>query len=304
MKVKTVNGITKYECGTNEEWRVERANSIGASAVGAIIGEDYFKTPMQLAVTMREELAGNFNYEENEAMSLGHDLEGGVAAHFQRLSGYQIIEASAAETILRREDLPFMHASLDRTYWINSNGPKHGKRAEQNKGVLECKTTRLSIDEENIPVKWIFQLQVQMGISGYHHGHIAVLSLTTGKFFYKYYDFDEEIFKAAVEVCRDFWERCIIGGEDPEPVSVSDYQRLYPSHTVGKTMTVPQKTVAVLVEIKEMNDTKKELEEAIEQMKNSIKMQFTDEEAMVDTTGHILATYKTNSRGQRMLLIK
>jgi putative phage-type endonuclease len=305
MKVKTVNGITKYECGTNEEWREERANSIGASAVGAIIGEDYFKTPMQVAVTMREELNGNFNYEENEAMSLGHDLEGGVASHFQRLSGYQIIASSAAETILR--DLvhyPFMHASLDRTYWIDNNGPKHGLVSEQNKGVLECKTTRLSIDEDNIPIKWIFQLQVQMGISGYHHGHIAVLSLTTGKFFYKYYDFDPEIFAAAVEVCRDFWERCIIGGEDPEPVSVADYQRLYPMHTIGKTMTVAQSTSDTLAEIKELNDTKKELEAEIDRMKDSIKMQFTDEEAMIDNTGRILATYKTNSKGQRTLLIK
>lgn len=52
--------VNKIICKTNEEWRAERSHSVGASAVGAIIGEDYFKTPMQLAVTMREELARNF----------------------------------------------------------------------------------------------------------------------------------------------------------------------------------------------------------------------------------------------------
>ena len=38
MKVRTVNGITRYDCDTNEEWRAERANSIGASSIGVLFG--------------------------------------------------------------------------------------------------------------------------------------------------------------------------------------------------------------------------------------------------------------------------
>lgn len=297
--------VQKIVCNSNEEWRRERCHSIGASAAGILIGENPFTTPMQLAERMRAELNGDFDYTETLAMRRGHAYEGGVAYLFECETGHKIIQSSSAEYILRRDDLPFMHASPDRTYWIDTTKPKYGKFAEQNKGIVECKTTRMTINPDDLPVSWVFQLQIQMGISGYHHGALAwdVLSSSNG-FGYQYFDFDEQIFNAAVEVYRDFWYRCIIGGEEPEPVSVADYQRLWPSHTIGKTMTVAKKTVDVLAEIKEMNDTKKELEEAIEKMKNGIKMQFTDEEAMVDMDGKVLATYRTNSKGQRTLLIK
>lgn len=297
--------VQKIVCKSNEEWRHERASSIGASAVGILIGENPFTTPMQLADKMRAELNGEFDYTETLAMRRGHAYEGGVAYLFEGETGHKVIKASSAEYLLRRSDIPFMHASPDRTYWLDEEGPKHGKMAEQNKGILECKTTRMPIDPDDLPVSWIFQLQVQMGISGYHKGAIAWDVLTSSNGFgYQYFDFDPEIFNAAVEVCRDFWYRCIVGGEEPEPVSVADYQRLWPRHSVGKTMTVAHKTMDVLAEIKEMAEAKKELEDAIEQLKNGIKKQFTDEEAMVDMDGKVLCTYKTNSRGMRQLLIK
>jgi predicted phage-related endonuclease len=297
--------VQKTVCKSNEEWRQERCHSVGASAVGILIGENPFTSPMQLAEKMRAELNGVFDYTETLAMRRGHAYEGGVAYLFECETGHKVIKASSAEYLLRRSDLPFMHASPDRTYWLDNEGPRHGKPAEQNKGILECKTTRMPIDPDDLPVGWIFQLQVQMGVSGYHKGAIAwdVLSSSNG-FGYRFFDFDEEIFNAAVEVCRDFWYRCIVGGEEPDPVSVADYQRLYPLHTVGKTMTVARKTVDTLAEIKELNDAKRELEAEIDRMKDAIKMQFTDEEAMVDIDGNVLCTYKTNSKGQRMLLIK
>lgn len=151
MKVRTVNGITRYDCDTNEEWRAERANSIGASSIGVLFGETHFRTPLELAHTMRDELNGIFNYEETEAMQDGHLLEDYVAKKFALKSGYKIIEASSAEYLLRRVDIPYMHASPDRTYWIDDEGPKHGKFAEKNKGILECKTTNRKIDPDDLP---------------------------------------------------------------------------------------------------------------------------------------------------------
>ena len=306
---KTLSGnimkVNKYTAKTNEEWRYERSKSIGASAVGAIIGVDYFRTPLQVARTMRDELNGIFNFEETLAMKRGHAYEGGVAELFSWKTGKQIIASSGAEYLLRRDDIPFMHASPDRIFWVDEDGAKHGKQSELNKGILECKTTRMPVDADNLPVKWIFQLQVQMGISGYHHGAIAWDVLTSADGFgYRFFDFNEEIFNAAVEACRHFWERCIEGDEDPEPVNASDILLLYPQHTIGKTITVNTDTTTAISELKELKDAKKKLEEAIDQYADRLKAQFTDEEAMVDNTGRVLCTFKTNSRGQRQFLVK
>ena len=63
-------------------------------------------------------------------------------------------------------------------------------------------------------------------------------------------------------------------------------------------------TTTAISELKELKDAKKKLEEAIDEYADRLKAQFTDEEAMVDNTGRVLCTFKTNSRGQRQFLVK
>jgi putative phage-type endonuclease len=288
--------VTRYDCKTNQEWRAERAHSIGASAVGILIGENPWTTPLELAQRMRAELNGEFDYTQTLAMMRGHAYEQGVADLFSWQTNHQVIKSSSAEYLLRRDDIPYMHASPDRTYWIDENGMKHGKNAEMNKGILECKTTRRPINPDELPLSWVFQLQVQMGISGYHKGAIAWDVLTNPDGFgYQFFDFDEDIFMAAVTVCKEFWERCIVKGEDPKPVNARDIISMYPKHITGKTVTVNQDTQKLIADLKEMKATEKELKAEIDEMSDRLKAQFTDEEAMVDIDGHVLVTYKASA---------
>lgn len=288
--------VIRIDCKTNKEWREQRAHSIGASAVGILIGENPFTTPLELAQRMRAELNGDFDYTQTLPMMRGHAYEQGVADLFQWSTGHQVIGRSSAEYLLRRDDIPFMHASPDRTYWIDENGKKSGKNAEQNKGILECKTTRRPVDPDNLPLSWIFQLQVQLGISGYTQGFISWdnLSIADG-FGFQHFDFDQEIFDAAVTVCQDFWDRCIVGGQNPEPVNARDIISLYPRHISGKTVTVNQQTQQLIADIKEMKATEKELKAEIDTLTDQLKAQFTDEEAMLDTGGNVLCTYKASA---------
>lgn len=288
--------VIRYNCKTNEEWRQERCHSIGASAVATVMGLNKWQTPYELAVKMREELKGNFDYSQNIAMMRGHAYEQGVAELFSWQTGKQIIKSSSAEYLLRREDIPFMHCSPDRTYWINSEGMKHGKNAEANKGILECKTTRQQIDPDNLPLSWLLQLQVQLGIGGYSEGYIAwdIISNADG-FGYKRFEFSPELFDAAVEACREFWQNCIVGGNDPDPINAADVVALYPRHIEGKTLTADVDTIAALDHIKDLKAQAKVLDDEIAQLTDSIKAKFTDEEAMIDNDGNVLATFKTTS---------
>ena len=213
---RIMSDIQKIAFKTNEQWRHERAKSVGASAIGTILGYNRHSTAAQLAEKMKAELRGEFDYTQTLAMMRGHAYEGGVAQIFERLTGYKIIQASSVEYLVRRTDTPFLHASPDRIYWIDFAGPQHGPLAETNKGVLECKTTRHSVKPNAIPPSWILQLQAQMGLTGYHSGHLAwdVLSKTEG-FGYAAFTFDPRLFFAIVDVCREFWHRSVIGNEPP-----------------------------------------------------------------------------------------
>lgn len=222
-------------CHSNRQWRYERAHSIGASAVPAILGVSPFISPHQLAVTMRNELNGHFDYSESFAMLRGHAYESGVAYLFSHFSGCEIIQSSARAYIVRRDDIPFMHASPDRMYWIEENGPKHGKIAEFNKGVLECKTTRSSVNPDELPLHWYLQLQAQLGITGYYYGALAYDQLHKAKreaFDYRFVNLNDELFNFIVEKCRRFWLHSVKGGCEPEnilPELQASFPALFPN---------------------------------------------------------------------------
>ena len=299
-----VNGVTgtRYDCTSNEEWREERSHSIGASAIGTLVGANPFSTPMELAVKMRKELEGEFDYEQTLAMMRGHAYEQGVADLFSWKTGKEIIQSSSREYLLRRDDAMFMHASPDRTYWIDAAGMKHGKNAAANKGLLECKTTFRPIDPDNLPVSWQFQLQVQMGIGGFKEGFIAWDVLTSRDGFgYKFFQFDEDIFNTAVELCRWFWDNTIIGGNDPDPVDAADIVRKFPNSIEGKTITADEDTKHLIADLKEMQSTAKELDGEIDELKKQLILKFTDEEAIIDgESGKPLVTYKTKAGAMRV----
>lgn len=284
----------RLEFDTNQAWRENRAKSFGASAIGILFGENYFDTPMTLADKMRAELNGIFDYTQTYAMKRGHAHEGGVAYLFNDATGISIIKASAAEYLVRRDDIPYMHASPDRTYWIDPEG----KKSDSNKGILECKTRGGREPLKEIPLSWELQLQAQLGILGYKEGYLAweVLGCPTDDGFgYRRYEFDEQMFQDIVTVVSDFWDRCVLGGETPEPVNAADVIRLYPAHESGKTITANNDMLDLIDQMREYKQTEKDLKALIEETADSIKKCFTDEEAMVNIDGKVLATFKTSS---------
>lgn len=223
--------IHKDKCHSNEEWRAKRANSIGASAVPIILGVSPFATATELAKRMRDELQGNFSFQESFAQQRGHAYESGVANLFSLFSGHEIIQSSLVEYLVWRDDIPFLHVSPDCIYWLDSNGPRHGAPSEDNKGILECKTTRTSIDPDRMPLYWYIQLQTQMGVTGYHSGAIACDQLHKAKrdaFVYSSYPFNEHLFNFIVEICRDFWRESIIKGAQPNPKYNQYFREQFP----------------------------------------------------------------------------
>lgn len=219
--------VHKYTCKTNSEWREKRCHSVGASAVGTIFGLNKFQTPEQLQKKMKDELNGIFDYSETAAMQRGHYYEGGVAKWFSDLSHHEIIGSSSAEFIVTNDLYPHLHVSPDRYYWISKEGVHNGSNADQNKGILECKTTTCSVQITEIPAYWLLQVQTLMGVNELFHAALAWDVLGDKKGLqWSYVQYEPLVFIAIAEVCDDFWRRCIVGNGDPRPAS--ELRRLYP----------------------------------------------------------------------------
>lgn len=273
---------------SREAWLEARKDGIGASEVGTILGLNPYETPYQL---WRRRMGIDAPKEQNFAMRAGHYLEDAVSRFYQDETGKEIIKSSAGDWMFRNPDYPYMQVSPDRTFWI----PGMAKN-DDNKGILECKTTQMDVDADLVPQYWFAQLQTNLGIAGYKQGALAWLTMGR-KFGYRDFEFDAEFFAYITEEVNRFWVDNILGKQEPLMMTVDDVLLRNPKHVAGKAIEADeelQNDCRILKEIKEelsaLDTRKKELEAAI-------KMAMGDAEALVAPADgrskpQILATWK------------
>ena len=264
------------------EWLKYRESGIGSSEVATIVGLNPWETPYQL---WRRKVGLDAPKQENFAMKAGHYLEDAVSLFWQDETGQQVIKSSAGDWLIRDDERPYLQVSPDRTYWL-ADMP----HSNENKGILECKTTQMTIDEDDIPKHWFVQVQYQLGVAGYQHGSLAWL--TQGRNFgYKDLAFVPDFFAWLVEEVDKFWLDNIQGKQEPTAANVQDILLKYNRHTDGKIVEVNDEIFAAYQELKEVRDELSAIEEKKAALEEKIKLGFGDAEA-ISYEGQTLATWK------------
>lgn len=266
---------------THAEWLDARQGGIGSSEVATVVGLNPFETPYEL---WRRKRGLDAPKDESFAMRAGHYLEDAVAQFWHDETGREIIKRSAGDWIIRSDAKPFMQVSPDRTYWTSD---KHSPDA---KGILECKTTQLAVDGDNLPQHWFCQVQYQLGVAEVQQGSIAWL--TQGREFgYRDITLNPDFFGWLVEEAERFYTDCIIGGREPDAISVRDVLLKYNRHTDGKVLEVNEEIYAACMQLREVKKALAETERAKDELEEKIKLAFADAEA-ISYGGQTLATFK------------
>lgn len=265
-----------------EEWLEHRKGGVGSSEVATILGLNPWETPYQL---WRRKKGLDAPKQENFAMKAGHYLEDAVSMFWHDETGRDIIKSSAGDWLMYDTERPYMRVSPDRTYWLA--GMPHNN---ENKGILECKTTQMTIDPDDIPKHWFVQVQYQLGVAGYQHGSLAWLC-SGRNFGYKDIELVPDFFAWITEEVTKFWVDNILGDEEPAVQSVSDVLLKYNRHTSGKIVEVSDEVFDAYKELKDLKGQISELEEQKENLEEQIKMSFADAEA-ISYGGDTLATWK------------
>ena len=264
------------------EWLKYRESGIGSSEVATIVGLNPWETPYQL---WRRKVGLDAPKQENFAMKAGHYLEDAVSLFWQDETGQQVIKSSAGDWLIRDDKRPYLQVSPDRTYWL-ADMP----HCNENKGILECKTTQMTIDEDDIPKHWFVQVQYQLGVAGYQHGSLAWL--TQGRNFgYKDLAFVPDFFAWLVEEVDKFWVDNIQAKQEPTAASVQDILLKYNRHTDGKIVEVNDEIFAAYQDLKAVKDELSAIEEKKTALEEKIKLGFGDAEA-ISYDGQTLATWK------------
>ena len=267
---------------SHDEWLAARDKGIGASEVGAILGLSPFETAFSLWLKKTNQVPRE---PENEAMLMGHMLEDVVAKRWEMETGEKVIKASAADIIYVHPEHDFLRATPDRI-------------VRGRKKLLECKTTVTSIDAEDIPAHWQAQVIYQMYVTGIHDADLAWL--VQGRYFgYAHIQYDEEFANFIVQKVTEFWNDCVIGGKEPECISVSDFA--LKGSDPGTTIEADEEAYAQLLSLRTLNKDLNTKEADAEALKDSIKLYMGQNES-ISFDGRVLATWKTGARGRQLRL--
>ncbi|MCF0187918.1 MAG: YqaJ viral recombinase family protein [Bacteroidaceae bacterium] len=267
---------------SREEWLEVRKSGIGSSEVATIVGLNPWETPYQL---WRRKVGLDEPKPENFAMKAGHYLEDAVSRFWADETGKEIIKRSATDWIIRDNDRPFLQVSPDRTYWLGES------RRNEAKGILECKTTQMKVDKDDLPKYWFCQVQYQLGVAGYAEGSLAWLC-SGREFGYQDLKFVPDFYEGFLlpEVER-FYTDCIIGGQEPDIITVQDVMLKYNRHTAGKMVEISDEVFEAYQNLKEVRREMDALDERKEELEATIKMAFGDAEA-ISYGGTTIATWK------------
>lgn len=272
-----------------EEWLEVRKSGIGSSEVATIVGLNPWETPYQL---WRRKVGIDAPKPENFAMKAGHYLEDAVSRFWSDETGREIIKRSAGDWLIRDNEHPFLQVSPDRTYWLTGE-----KRNDSNKGILECKTTQMAVDADDLPKHWFCQVQYQLGVAGLEHGSLAWLC-SGREFGYRDIDFVPDFYQWLVEEVSRFWHDNVLARVEPSAVSVKDVLLKYNRHTDGKIVEVGADILDACSDLKEVKRLIKELEDKKDTLEERIKMVFGDAEG-ISFDGQTLATWKAPKPSKR-----
>lgn len=264
------------------EWLKCRESGIGSSEVATIVGLNPWETPYQL---WRRKVGLDAPKQENFAMKAGHYLEDAVAQFWHDETGQDIIKSSAGDWLIVNDERPYMRVSPDRTYWL-ADMPHNNA----NKGILECKTTQMSIDADDIPKHWFCQVQYQLGVAELEQGSLAWLC-SGREFGYKNLALVPDFFAWLVEEVEKFWLDNIQGKQEPTAANVQDILLKYNRHTDGKIVEVNDNIFAAYQDLKSVKDELSAIEEKKAALEEKIKLGFGDAEA-ISYGGQTLATWK------------
>lgn len=265
------------------EWLKYRESGIGSSEVATIVGLNPWETPYQL---WRRKKGLDPAKQENFAMKAGHYLEDAVAQFFKDETGCEIIKCSAIDWMIINTEKPYMRVSPDRTYWLN--GLPHNAH---NKGILECKTTQMSIDPEDLPKHWFCQVQYQLGVAELQEASLAWLC-SGREFGYKNLTFVPDFFKWLCEEVDRFWIDYIQGDKEPDPQNAKDILLKFNKHTGGKVIETTDEIFQAYSDLKDVKQQLAELSDRKTELEEKIKLGFGDAEAL-SYGGDTIATWKS-----------
>ncbi len=266
---------------SHEEWLTERRSGIGGSDIGAVLGLNPYKTPLDVFLDKTGKVEPE-DLSDNPRVHFGNVLEDIVAQEYARKTGWKVRKRNQ---IFRHPDHKWMLANIDRSV----NGQKK---------ILECKTadawTKGNWGAEftdEVPDHYLVQPAWYMPILNYQSADLAVLIGGNDHRIYNF-DRDSELEETIIERAHDFWFKNVLADIPPEPINNHDLEIMYAMDN-GKFIVATAQIESTVEKLKGTRAQIKKLEEEKGKFEFEIK-KFMGEhsEVLLDGENQKLITWK------------
>lgn len=273
----------------DEAWHFSRRMGIGGSDIGAILGLNPYKTPMQV---WEEKRGVNNSGGEREAAYWGKQLEALVAQEYARRNNVKVQRLNCTH---QHSDFPWMYANIDRIVWENGKKPvvKHEIRS---KHLLECKTASVFAkdwgEENSDEIPYSYWLQSVWYLAALD-ATICDVALLRGGQEYRQYQVKREmaVENMMIERARQFWFDHVIANVPPEPVQLNEVNEFFRQDN-GQSTLADHETVSALQELKRIKQEIKDLKAIAEKHEAKVKKSLGTSSVLIDHYGQKLASWK------------
>lgn len=203
MREPTIRDISS----NRENWLKHRAKTVGSSEIAILLGLNKYKTPLEL---WAEKMGRKAPDPENDYMWFGTKLEPVVGELFERKTGKKLEKPDALWSF---EDDRRLTATPDFIV------------LDDERGLLECKTSSVMWEGDRPPFYAHVQLQWQLGILGLKKGYVAAICAgRVGDFKHYECEFSPEIFNICKDVATQFLNENV--GKNIPPGAISEDKEL------------------------------------------------------------------------------
>lgn len=269
------------------EWHTERANGIGASEVGVLLGLSSYDSPWSLWCRKVGLLPDD--HEDTPRLRIGRRMEPVIAAEFHDRTGLHV---ASEQMMVRDPEHPHRRATLDGLVYDGG----FDADIDAALGVFEAKTDgRFGWDE--IPPAYVAQIRWQMGVTGLDRGWLAVMF---AGFRFEVYEItqDPEDWRFMCERADEFWRMVI--EQTPPPVDGSDataraIAARWPNHDPDSMCVAGERLADTLAKRKALKARVLADEKTLKQMDAEIAIAIADRE-MVTVDGVPAWSYKSQTK--------
>lgn len=266
------------------EWLRMRRLGIGGSDIGAIIGLNPWKTPLDVFL---EKTGQSPATEPNESMMLGTALEPFIVKRYEEATGYKCVEQEG----MYHDGC--VVANVDRIVDLG-NGRTQDGNIIISKKILEAKTSRHEW-EDGVPNSYEAQVHWYMGpFEEVESADVAVYYTNGCKDPFHIFTVmrDDDVYAFLKEKAEQFWRDYVLTGKMPPPTNEDDCRRIWARESPKKVTVADAQILSAIDSIRKLKARMDEIEEEQALLYTKVMKAMGDSEILKGESGKVIATWK------------